>query len=121
MFSELPRCLRAVGWFLFLSYLLGAPAMALAELKYHLLSEWFGYTPGFIYSVKITQFFCALLLLSPRYSALSLAGLTVFSLGAFVSQLMVHAPLAGLPPLAYSALQIWLGVQLLSCGKITNT
>jgi len=112
LFSDFSKWVRVVGWFLFLSYFLGSPAFALAEFRSHLLTDMFGYSVAFIYLSKAAQFVCALLLWSKRFRLLSIGVLTITAIGAFVSFLNSPSPLAGLPAMGYTLLQVWLGCQV---------
>jgi hypothetical protein len=108
MIRNLSQVQRTVVWFLVVSYIVGAPAMAVAEYYGHFLSEMFGYAPEFIYLIKISQVVCAVLLLT-RLATWGIVMLTIFAVGAFASFLSIHSPLASLPPLVYAVLQIWIG------------
>jgi len=110
VFSELPRLLQVVHWFLFLSYVLGSPAMLVVEFRGHLVSDRFEYVPEFIYFVGVMQIVCALLLLSRPLALWSLVVLSVLSAGAVWSHIRIDSPLTGLPALAYTILQVWLGI-----------
>jgi hypothetical protein len=110
VYSDLPKSLQVVYWFLFLSYVLVSPAMIVVEYREHFVSERFGYVPEFIYLVAAVQVLCALLLLSRALAIWSLVILTVLSAGAVWSHISIASPLTGLPALAYTALQIWLGI-----------
>lgn len=109
MFSELSKSQQVTGWFLFLSYVLGSPAMMVAEYHSGLLSERFGYPPTFIYFVGLAQFICVLVMPFRPFAVWSLLALTVLSVGAVWSHLKIGFPITGLPSVGYTALQVWFG------------
>lgn len=73
------------------------------------LSQPLGYPPGLIYLICLVQFACALLLLKWELVPWAAAVLTGITLGAVASHFRVGAPLSALPPLFYTAVQVWLG------------
>ncbi len=104
------RLLRFTGLFLAISYGLAAPLTAWAEFAGSALSERFGYPAAFIYLVCAVQVVCALGVLRRSLAPLAAAVLTVITLGALVSHLMIGSPLTSLPAIAYSAIQVWFGL-----------
>lgn len=108
-FQNLARPARAIAWFLFLSYVIGAPAYLVMEFHSDLFSQRFGYSSEFIYLMGLAQVVCALLLFgSRRMVLLGLAVLTILSIGAIGSHIRIGSPLTGLPAVVYTALQVWL-------------
>jgi len=99
-------------WFLFLSYAAGAPAFAYIEYRTGMSSARFDYSPEFLYLVSAMQFVCAFLLFKRNLALWSIAVLTVLTIGAAASHVMINSPLAALPALAYTAIQVWYGLRL---------
>ena len=111
MFRELSRPQQFSGWFVFISYAVGSPAMIAVEFRGEVVSQRFGLMPEFVYVVGLVQFVCAFLLFSPRMATWSLATLSVLSAGAVGLHLKIGSPLTGVPALAYTALQVWIAIQ----------
>jgi predicted membrane channel-forming protein YqfA (hemolysin III family) len=104
-------------WVLFLSYAVGSPAFAFAEYRTGMFSARFDYAPEFLYLVSATQFACAFLLFRRHLALVSLAILTVLSVGAAASHLKINSPLTALPALAYTVVQVWYGIWLYRRGR----
>ena len=100
------------GWFLTLSYALGAPAYAIVEARTGLFSERFDYSPEFLYLVAAGQFACSLVLFVRRLAPWSSAVLTILALGAVVSHFRIGSPITSLPAVGYVAIQIWYGSRM---------
>jgi len=93
-------------WFLVIAYGVGSPAFGIAEAMTGLFSDRFNYPSEFLYLVSALQFSCAVLLLLGRFRILSLAILTVMSLGAIYSHFRIGSPLTALPSLVFTGIQI---------------
>jgi hypothetical protein len=102
------RKVNYAGWFLLVTYGLGAIVFALLEYFGHVMSARFDYPPLFIYLVSVIQVLCAVGLLFPRWIVVSLAVFTVLSLGAVASHFRIGSPITSLPAVAYTVFQIWL-------------
>jgi len=100
------------GWFLMLSYAIGAPAYAIVEARTGLFSERFDYSPEFLYLVAGVQFVCALVLFVRAVAPWSSAVLTLLALGAVYSHFRIGSPLTSLPAVAYTLIQIWYGIRV---------
>jgi hypothetical protein len=100
------------GWFLFLSYVIGALAFAIFEARTGLMSERFDYPPEFLYFISGAQFVCSLALFSRAFAPWSIAVLSVLSVGAVVSHIRIDSPVTALPALVYTAVQIWYGLRM---------
>ncbi|WP_354696717.1 DoxX family protein [Elongatibacter sediminis] len=100
------------GWFLTLSYVIGAPVYAIIEANSGLFSERFDYSPGFLYLVSIVQFACALVLFVRSLAPWASAILTALALGAVYSHVSIGSPLTSLPAIAYVFIQIWYGIRI---------
>jgi len=101
-----------VGWFLVLSYAIGSPVFAIVEARTGLISQRFDYSPDFLYLVSGIQFVCSLVLFVRSAAPWSAMVLTVLTAGAVVSHFRINSPVAALPALVYSALQIWYGLRM---------
>ncbi len=97
---------RAARWFLIIAYGVGSPAFAIAEAVSGIFSARFGYPPEFLYLVSVLQFASAALLLFRRFELVSLALLTIMSLGAIYSHFRIDSPLTALPSLAFTIIQM---------------
>jgi len=100
------------GWFLFLSYAVGAPAFAIVEAKTGMFSERFNYPSEFLYLVSGAQFICSLVIFVRSLAPWSSAALTVLSIGAVYSHFRIDSPITALPALAYSVIQVWYGTRI---------
>jgi len=100
------------GWFLTLSYAVGAPLYAIIEAKTGIFSERFDYSPAFLYFVAGTQFVCSLVLFVRFLAPWSIAVLTVLALGAVASHFRIDSPVTALPALGYTVIQIWFGIRV---------
>jgi len=100
------------GWFLFLSYFIGAPAFAIVEARTGLFSGRFNYPPEFLYLVSAAQFLCSLVLFVRVLAPWSAVLLTVITVGAVISHLRIDSATTALPALIYTAIQIWYGVRV---------
>ena len=112
---EKPRVDRwqlAAGWFLLLSYAVGAPVFAIVEAKSGLFSERFSYPSEFLYLVSAAQFICALVLFVRALAPWSAVVLTVITIGAVFSHVRIDSAISALPALAYTAIQIWYGIRV---------
>ena len=101
-----------IGWFLTLSYAIGAPAFSIAEAMTGVISSRFDYPPTFLYFVGGTQFLCSLVLFVRRLAPWSAAVLTVLAIGAVASHFRIGSPITSLPALIYVVLQCWYGVRV---------
>jgi hypothetical protein len=111
------RWLRVAGWFLAISYGIGAPVTAIAELRGPALSEKFGLPSELIYLTCAIQLASSpALLIRPlaRWPALAL---TIVTVGAIGAHLYIGSPLAAVPALFYTAVQIWFGVKSIGTGS----
>ena len=101
-----------VGWFLFLSYFIGAPVFAIVEARTGLFSGRFDYPPEFLYLVSATQFLCSLVLFKRALAPWSTGLLTAITVGAVISHLRIGSAATALPALIYTAIQIWYGIRM---------
>jgi len=106
------RWVNAAGWFLIITYGLGALVFALLEYFGHVMSARFDYPPLFIYLVSGIQILCSVALLFPRWILLSLAVFTVLSLGAVASHFRIGSPITSLPAAVYTVIQVWLAYRI---------
>ena len=106
------RWQRRIGWFLTVSYAIGAPAFSIAEALTGVISQRFHYPPTFLYLVGGTQFICSLVLFLRRLAPWSAAVLTVLAIGAAASHFRIGSPMTSLPALTYVALQVWYGIRV---------
>jgi len=104
------RWIRAAVWFLSITYAIGAPVTAYAELKAHVISQRFDYSPSFIYWICAIQLFCAVALWVSGVSRWAAAVLTVITVGAVFSHFRIGSPVTALPAVAYTAIQSWYGL-----------
>lgn len=102
----------AIGWFLLLSYAVGAPVYAIVEAYTGLFSERFNYPPVFLYFVSATQFVCALVLFVRKLAPWSSVILSILAVGAVFSHIRIGSAITALPAVAYTALQIWYGIRV---------
>jgi hypothetical protein len=108
---EITRSLRAIAWFLAVSYSIGAPLGAFVELRGSFLSTRFGLPAGLIYLVSAIQLACALLILSRRHASLAAMVLSVTTIGAAASHLRIGSPLTSIPALLFTAVQVWFALR----------
>ena len=106
------RWANLAGWFLVVTYGLGALVFALLEYFGQVMSARFDYPPLFIYLVSLIQVLCSVALLFPRWVLLSLAVFTILSLGAVASHFRIGSPITSLPAAAYTVIQIWLAYRI---------
>ena len=99
--------LRAVAWFLAVSYGVGGPLGAFFEYNSSVLSERFDLPAALIYLGSVVQFSCALLVLSRRHARMAAVALSVTTIGAAGSHVRIGSPLTAIPALLMTALQIW--------------
>lgn len=103
---------RVARWFLAIAYGIGSPAFAFAEVMTGVFSTRFDYPLEFIYLVSVAQFGCALMLVFRRVQLLSLAVLTVLSVGAMYSHFKIGSPVTALPSTGFTVMQAWYGYSL---------
>jgi hypothetical protein len=103
---------RAAGWFLLISYVIGSPAFAILEAQTGTISERFGYSAAFLYSVGAAQFVCAAMLFVRAVAPWSCLVLSVLSIGAIVSHFRIGSPATALPAVVVTLLQIWYGIRI---------
>ena len=106
------RWVNFAGWFLVVTYGIGAVVFALLEYSGHVMSARFDYPPLFIYLVSAAQLVCAVALLFPRWILTALAVFTVLSLGAVASHFRIGSPITSLPAAAYTVIQVWLAYHI---------
>ncbi len=105
------RWVPFAGWFLAVSYAVGAPLTAILEYRGQMLSQRFEYSPWLIYLTCAMQALCAIgILLKPTRVAAA-AALTVITLGAFASHLRIGSPATSGPAILYTAIQAWFGLR----------
>ena len=105
------RAVRIAAWFLAVSYGVGAPLAAVAELREAALSARFGLAPGLIYLTSLLQLACAPAVLARKlapWAALVLTGTTVGAIGA---HLTTEPGPRVLPAIFYTAVQVWFGIR----------
>ena len=107
--TDVDRWHFVAGWFLLLSYAVGAPAFAIVEAKTGLFSARFDYAPEFLYLVSGAQFICSLVLFVRVLAPWSIIVLTVITIGAVFSHLRIDSVISALPAVIYMAIQIWYG------------
>ena len=95
-----------------LSYALGAPVAALMEHRYGVLSGGLGLPEHVVFLAAAVQLCCSVAILFRATANLATATLTVISIGVAVSYLRGGAPLASVPALAFTVVQVWLGLRL---------
>jgi len=100
------------GWFLFLSYAIGAPAFAIVEARTGVFSGRFNYSPEFLYLVSAAQFVCSLVLFVRALAPWSVVLLTSITVGAVISHLRMDSAITALPAFMYTAIQIWYGIRV---------
>jgi hypothetical protein len=104
------------GWFLLVTYTLGALVFAFLEFSGNVMSARFDYPPALIYLVSAIQIPCAIALLFPRLILPSLAVFTALSLGAVASHFRIGSPMTSLPAIAYTVIQVWLAYRIWSAA-----
>jgi hypothetical protein len=105
------RSLQIASWFLAISYGLGAPVTAIAELRSGALSERFGLPPELIYLTCAVQLASAPSVLLRVLSPWAALGLTVVTVGAIGVHLNTESPIRAIPAVLYTGLQIWFGIR----------
>ena len=110
--TSVDRWQLVAGWFLFLSYAVGAPVFAFMEANTGVFSERFNYPPAFLYLVSGAQFICAMVLFVRALAPWSAMVLTVITVGAVFSHVRIDSAISALPALAYSAIQVWYGIRV---------
>lgn len=103
---------RIARWLLVIAYGIGSPVFVIAEFMTGVFSARFDYPPGFLYFVGVVQFSCAVLLVLKRARLLSLAGLTVMSVGAIYAHFRIGSPFTSIPSLVFTAAQLWYAWQI---------
>lgn len=107
--AQRERWLRIAAGFLSISYGIGAPLTAYAELTGHVLSQRFGYPSEFIYVICAVQLVCAIGILVRRLAPWAAGAFTVITLGAIASHFRIGSPTTAIPALVYTVIQIWYG------------
>jgi putative Ca2+/H+ antiporter (TMEM165/GDT1 family) len=105
------RSLRIAGWFLAISYGIGAPVTAIAELRSAALSERFGLPPELIYLTCAVQLASASAVLVRALAPWAALALTAVTVGAIGAHLNTEAPVRAIPAVLYTVLQIWFGIE----------
>jgi hypothetical protein len=105
------RSLRIAGWFLAISYGIGAPVTAIAELRSAALSERFGLPPELIYLTCAVQLASASAVLVRALAPWAALALTAVTVGAIGAHLNTEAPVRAIPAVFYTVLQIWFGIE----------
>ena len=105
------RSLRIAAWLVTISYGVAAPVTAFAEFRAATLSQRFGYPPEFIYLVCAVQLACVAGFFMASLAPWAAAGLTVITLGAVASHVVIGSPVAAIPALVYTVVQVWLGIK----------
>jgi len=99
---------NAAGWFLVVTYAVGALVFALMEQQGQVMSERFDFPPVFIYAVAGIQLICVAALFYPRLRLGSLAILSILSVGAVAAHFRIGSPVTSLPAVAFTVVQLWL-------------
>lgn len=107
------RVRLAVG-FVALSYAVGAPVAVLMEYRYGMVSGGLGLPGQVVLLAAAVQLCCSVAILFRVTANLATAALTVISIAVAVSYIRGGATLASVPALAYSVVQVWLGLRLCS-------
>jgi len=107
------RRTRVAVLFLAISYGVAAPVTLFVELRDRTLSVRFDLPPELIWVVCAVQVLCAAAILVPRLAPWSAAVLSIITAGAAGSHLRMGSPLAAVPALVYTAVQVWLVAHLL--------
>jgi hypothetical protein len=97
--------------FLAISYGVGAPMAAVLEQRSQFLSRRLHVAPELVYATCAVQLVCAIGVLVRPLASWAAAVLTVTTLGAMALQFRMGSPLKALPAAAYSAIQIWFGLE----------
>jgi hypothetical protein len=105
------RLLRIAGWFLSISYGLGAPVTAIAELRSGALSERFGLPPELIYLTCAVQLASAPAVLVRALAPWAALALTAVTVGAIGAHLNTESPARAIPAVLYTGLQVWFGIR----------
>jgi hypothetical protein len=104
--------LRPVGWFLAVSYGIGAPLIAILQYSNSVLSARFDLPPWLIYLTAAIQLSCVPLILSRRYVRSAAFALSATTVGAAISHIRIGSPPTALPAVVYTAVQLWFGVRV---------
>jgi hypothetical protein len=112
------RRLQIAAGFLAVSYAIGAPLTAWAELGGAVISQRFDLPPALIYLTCAIQLACAAAVLYRPLAPWAAAALTVITLGAIVSHLRMLSGLTALPALVYTSIQVWFGLASRASGSI---
>jgi DoxX-like family len=107
------RRLHLAGWFLALSYGVGAPLAGVLEVRAHVLSQRFDYPPALIFAVCGLQLVCATTILVRALAPWAAAALTFTTLGAIASHIRIGSPLTAVPALLFTIVQVSYGVSSL--------
>jgi len=105
--SSQGRPLRIVSWFLAISYGIGAPVTAIAEVRTGALSERLGLPPELIYFTCAVQLVSAPAVLTRAWAPWAALALTVITVGAIGAHLATESPVRAIPAVFYTGLQIW--------------
>lgn len=106
------RWTRRIGWFLAMTYGVGAPITVIVEANSQALSERFELSPTLIYLTSALQLLCAFAIRRPRIATIAAAALCFTSIGAFGAHLRIGSPLTSLVAAVFSAVQIWYGLAM---------
>ena len=107
--SRRERWVSVAGWFLAVSYGLGAPYAAFLEYRSQVLSQRFDIPPELVYVTSALQLGCAVVLLVRALSSWAAAALTLTTLGAIALHLKIGSPLTAWAAVLYTAVQVWFG------------
>ena len=105
------RAVRLAGWFLAVSYGLGAPLTAIAEYRGAALSDRFNLPSELVYLTCAVQLASApAVLVRPLapWAALALSAVTVGAIGVHLN---TESPVRAIPALLYTVLQVWFGIR----------
>jgi len=105
------RWVRIAAWFLAISYGVGAPATAIAEIRSAALSARFGLPPELIYLTCALQLVSAPALLVQRWAPWAALALTLVTLGAIGTHLTTESPIRAIPAVVYAGVQVWFGIK----------
>jgi hypothetical protein len=115
--GEMPR--RWATGFLIASYGIGTPVVAALEYRFGSVSTGLGLPQDVIFLAAAVQLCASVALLLRNAVNLGTALLTVISLGTAAANFRAGWFLAGVAAVAYTLLQVWLG--LVSCGGLQAT
>ncbi len=104
------RWVVLAGWFLAISYAIGAPVTAILEYRSQVISGRFDIPGLLVYLTSALQFGCALAVLVEPLAPLAAAALTATTLGAILVHLRIGSPLTAWAAVLYTVVQVWFGL-----------